>query len=92
MVQLPWFQQVMRQGVSVQIMCSSLPPSSLGSGNWYSMNWSSVSAFCAPVPVNLSGPLRIASWISVLGRFWVAHASTLLWTGTRRCSLSVGLK
>ena len=30
MVQLPWFQQVMRHGVSVHIMWSRLPPSSGG--------------------------------------------------------------
>ena len=34
MVQLPWFQQVMRQGVSVHIMWSRVPPSSGGIGNW----------------------------------------------------------
>ena len=42
MVQLPWFQQVMRHGVSVQIMWMAVPPSSLAIGNVYLMNWSSV--------------------------------------------------
>ena len=32
MVQLPWFQQVMRQGVSVQIMWIGTPPFSFAIG------------------------------------------------------------
>ena len=32
MVQLPWFQQVMRQGVSVQIMWMGMPPFSFAMG------------------------------------------------------------
>ncbi len=31
-VQLPWFQQVMRQGVSVQIMWMGTPPFSFATG------------------------------------------------------------
>ena len=67
-VRFPSFQQVVRHGVSLHIICISVPPSSLGIGYVYFLNWSSVGQICAELPYQLMGSLlRIALWTSVFG-------------------------
>ncbi|MBA7714559.1 hypothetical protein ES703_123585 [subsurface metagenome] len=91
-VSLPPFQQVVRQGVSVQIICISVPPSSLGKGYLYSMNWSSTGVSIAPVPQKVMGGLGMALWMRVLGISCFPQAKTVVLTGLVKRSPNAGLK